>query len=199
MIPFSRRAGGGAVGVPLAADRLRAPGRNPDRDRPGRAHRRGDEGGAAPELRRGDLEALPIDDGRLDAATVMLVRDAILRVSRTIAASISVPDSVREPLAYYRNNTVNSRNLMETAIKCGVKHFILLSALCVQKPRLEFQHAKLAFEKALIESGLIYSIMPGFCSPMSRKKPPLGILSCSRALSSLKASSKNIAKTLPFN
>lgn len=40
-----------------------------------------------------------------------------------------------------------------------VPQFILLSAICVQKPRLAFQHAKLAFEKALTESGLTYSIV----------------------------------------
>ena len=36
---------------------------------------------------------------------------------------------------------------------------VLLSAICVQKPRLAFQHAKLAFEQALIASGLTYSIV----------------------------------------
>jgi len=41
----------------------------------------------------------------------------------------------------------------------GVRHVVLLSAICVQKPRLAFQHAKLAFEKTLIESGLTYSIV----------------------------------------
>ncbi|MEM8972037.1 MAG: NAD(P)H-binding protein [Pseudomonadota bacterium] len=40
-----------------------------------------------------------------------------------------------------------------------VSQFILLSAICVQKPRLEFQRAKLAFESLLIESGLTYSIV----------------------------------------
>lgn len=50
-------------------------------------------------------------------------------------------------------------HLLKAAKAAGVRHFILLSALCVQKPRLEFQHAKLAFEKALMESGLIYSII----------------------------------------
>lgn len=38
-------------------------------------------------------------------------------------------------------------------------HFVLLSAICVQKPRLAFQHAKLAFEAALQASGLTYSIV----------------------------------------
>ncbi len=41
----------------------------------------------------------------------------------------------------------------------GVTHVVLLSALCVQKPLLAFQHAKLAFEKTLIESGVTYSIV----------------------------------------
>lgn len=48
---------------------------------------------------------------------------------------------------------------LEAAQVFGVKHFILLSAICVQKPLLVFQHAKLAFEKVLIESGLTYSIV----------------------------------------
>ena len=41
----------------------------------------------------------------------------------------------------------------------GIRHVVLLSAICVQKPRLAFQHAKLAFEAALIQSGLTYSIV----------------------------------------
>jgi UDP-glucose 4-epimerase len=47
------------------------------------------------------------------------------------AASIVVPDSVRDPLAYYRNNTVNSRALIECAIKCGVRYFIFSSTAAV--------------------------------------------------------------------
>ena len=35
------------------------------------------------------------------------------------AAWLVVPDSVRYPLDYYKNNTVNSRALIETAIKVG--------------------------------------------------------------------------------
>lgn len=48
---------------------------------------------------------------------------------------------------------------LEAAKAAGVKHFVLLSAICVQKPLLAFQQAKLAFEKALVESGLTYSIV----------------------------------------
>ena len=48
---------------------------------------------------------------------------------------------------------------LNAAKAAGVKHVVLLSAICVQKPLLAFQQAKLAFEKALIESGLMYSIV----------------------------------------
>ena len=41
----------------------------------------------------------------------------------------------------------------------GVTHMVLLSAICVQKPLLAFQHAKLAFEAELVGSGLDYSIV----------------------------------------
>jgi divinyl chlorophyllide a 8-vinyl-reductase len=48
---------------------------------------------------------------------------------------------------------------LDAAKNAGVSQMVLLSAICVQKPRLAFQHAKLAFEKALVESGLTYSIV----------------------------------------
>jgi divinyl chlorophyllide a 8-vinyl-reductase len=48
---------------------------------------------------------------------------------------------------------------LEAARHAGVSHVVLLSAICVQKPVLAFQQAKLAFERVLVESGLIYSIV----------------------------------------
>jgi divinyl chlorophyllide a 8-vinyl-reductase len=50
-------------------------------------------------------------------------------------------------------------NVLDAAMQSGVGHFVLLSAICVQKPLLAFQQAKLAFEAALIQSGLRYSIV----------------------------------------
>ena len=50
-------------------------------------------------------------------------------------------------------------HVLQAAQNAGVRQFVLLSAICVQKPKLAFQHAKLAFEQALIESGLTYSIV----------------------------------------
>ena len=48
---------------------------------------------------------------------------------------------------------------LQAARAAGVAHMVLLSAICVQKPVLAFQRAKLAFEKTLIESGVAYSIV----------------------------------------
>ena len=55
----------------------------------------------------------------------------------------------------YRAN----RDAVEIAKETGVGHIVLLSAICVQKPRLAFQQAKLAAERALIASGVPYSIV----------------------------------------
>jgi UDP-glucose 4-epimerase len=43
------------------------------------------------------------------------------------AGSVVVPESVENPLKYYRNNTANSRSLIESAVTGGVKHFIFSS------------------------------------------------------------------------
>lgn len=43
------------------------------------------------------------------------------------AGSIIVPESVENPLKYYRNNTANSRALIEAAVNVGVPHFIFSS------------------------------------------------------------------------
>lgn len=56
--------------------------------------------------------------------------DAILH----FAGSIVVPDSVADPLGYYLNNTVKSRNLMAAAVRHGVRHFIFSSTAVVYCP-----------------------------------------------------------------
>ena len=50
-------------------------------------------------------------------------------------------------------------NTLAAAQIAGVSHVVLLSAICIQKPVLAFQQAKLAFEAALIQSGVRYSIV----------------------------------------
>jgi len=47
------------------------------------------------------------------------------------AAHTIVPESVSDPLKYYRNNTANSRTLLEAAHKHGVKHVVFSSTAAV--------------------------------------------------------------------
>lgn len=49
--------------------------------------------------------------------------------------------------------------VLAAAKEAGVHTMVLLSAICVQKPTLEFQKAKLAFEEELRNSGLVFSIV----------------------------------------
>lgn len=50
-----------------------------------------------------------------------------------------------------------NRNLLAAAK--DAQHFTLLSAICVQRPQLAFQHAKLRFETELKTAGIDYSIV----------------------------------------
>src|SRR4030081_3969100 len=47
------------------------------------------------------------------------------------AGSVVVPDSMRDPLGYYRNNTMTTRSLLNAAVKCGVNRFIFSSTAAV--------------------------------------------------------------------
>jgi UDP-glucose 4-epimerase len=67
-------------------------------------------------------------DRELVAKTIRENRvDAIIH----FAASIVVPDSVSDPLGYYRNNTMNTCNLLQTAVENGVGKFIFSSTAAV--------------------------------------------------------------------
>ncbi|MFZ9967279.1 MAG: UDP-glucose 4-epimerase GalE [Steroidobacteraceae bacterium] len=47
------------------------------------------------------------------------------------AAHIGVPESVANPLKYYRNNTANTRTLLECAVEAGVRQFVFSSTAAV--------------------------------------------------------------------
>jgi UDP-glucose 4-epimerase len=74
---------------------------------------------------------LVIGDTGDQALVARLLREHKVDAIVHFAASIVVPDSVRDPLGYYRNNTANSRALIECAVKCGVRHFIFSSTAAV--------------------------------------------------------------------
>jgi UDP-glucose 4-epimerase len=65
------------------------------------------------------------------ALVSLLIREHDVEAIIHFAASLIVPDSVRDPLGYYRNNTVNSRALIACAIETGVRHFIFSSTAAV--------------------------------------------------------------------
>jgi UDP-glucose 4-epimerase len=65
-----------------------------------------------------------VDDEALVRRT--LTHHAVTAIMH-FAGSIIVPESVADPLKYYRNNTVASRSLIESAVACGVPHFIFSS------------------------------------------------------------------------
>ncbi|MES2916428.1 MAG: NAD(P)H-binding protein [Pseudomonadota bacterium] len=48
---------------------------------------------------------------------------------------------------------------LKAAVAAGIRHYVLLSAICVQKPLLEFQRAKLAFEAELQAAPLDWTIV----------------------------------------
>lgn len=52
-----------------------------------------------------------------------------------------------------------NRFLLNAALSSGVRRFVLLSAICVQRPRLEFQRAKLKFEAELRNADLEHCII----------------------------------------
>jgi UDP-glucose 4-epimerase len=88
------------------------------------------------------------------------------------AASIVVPDSVADPLGYYRNNTANSRTLMECAAKGGVQRFIFSSTAAVYgnpdrvpvgeddpvKPMSPYGSSKLMTEIMLRDAGAAHGL-----------------------------------------
>jgi UDP-glucose 4-epimerase len=74
---------------------------------------------------------LIVGDSGDQALAAGLIRDHGIDAIIHFAASVVVPDSVRDPLGYYRNNTVNSRALIECAIANGVRQFIFSSTAAV--------------------------------------------------------------------
>ncbi|AQR74963.1 UDP-glucose 4-epimerase GalE [Sphingomonas sp. LM7] len=74
--------------------------------------------------KRAKLVVANIEDEATIRATM---RDEGVVAVMHFAGSVVVPESVSDPLKYYRNNTVASRSLIESAVASGVKHFIFSS------------------------------------------------------------------------
>ena len=61
------------------------------------------------------------------ALTARIIADHNIGAILHFAGSVVVPESVTDPLKYYRNNTAASRALIESAVAGGVRHFIFSS------------------------------------------------------------------------
>lgn len=87
------------------------------------------------------------------AAEAALEGQAVDVVFSCIASRTGVAEDARRV-----DHGANVR-LLAAARRAGARHFVLLSAICVQRPLLAFQHAKLAFEAELMRSDLAWSIV----------------------------------------
>jgi UDP-glucose 4-epimerase len=76
----------------------------------------------------GDLVVGDTGDKRL---VEKVLQDYNVDTIMHFAAHIKVPESVANPLKYYRNNTCSSRNLLECAANAGVKNFVFSSTAAV--------------------------------------------------------------------
>ncbi len=89
------------------------------------------------DLSTGFRAALPMtvplfvgDAGDRDLVS-SIIREHDVTAIIHFAGSIVVPDSLRDPLGYYRNNTMNTRSLLEAAVSGGVRNFIFSSTAAV--------------------------------------------------------------------
>ena len=115
--------------------------------------------GAAADLQalQRSLPGATVREAQVGAPGV-LARDAICgeRFDALVSCMASRTGSPRDAWAVDHDAQLQA---LQAAREAGVSHVVLLSAICVQRPLLAFQHAKLAFERALVESGLGYTIV----------------------------------------
>jgi UDP-glucose 4-epimerase len=72
---------------------------------------------------RAALETMAVEDPQVRE----VIRRHRVRAIMHFAGSVVVPESVADPLKYYRNNTAATRSLIESAVAEGVPHFIFSS------------------------------------------------------------------------
>ena len=106
--------------------------------------------------------ALPERDGlsqvHVDLADAQAVMQAVTGSGADAVMSCMASRSGRARDAWAVDHAAHL-HVLDAARAEGIGRFVLLSAICVQKPLLEFQRAKLAFEAALQASGLCWSIV----------------------------------------
>ncbi|HEU0043203.1 UDP-glucose 4-epimerase GalE [Sphingomonas sp.] len=74
-----------------------------------------------------DPRATLVEMNVADEGMVGVLREHRVAAIMHFAGSVVVPESVSDPLKYYRNNTAATRSLLESAVTAGVPHFIFSS------------------------------------------------------------------------
>lgn len=105
----------------------------------------------APVRSGSDPRNLPPDVVRREPVEELLQNTPVDAIVSCIASRTGLD-------AWEVDYSFNSR-VLKMAADAGVDRFVLLSAICVQKPRLAFQQAKLAFEAELQAAPLTWSIV----------------------------------------
>ncbi|AWK90188.1 UDP-glucose 4-epimerase GalE [Azospirillum thermophilum] len=77
--------------------------------------------------------AVPLIEGDVGSASLLeqVMREHRVDAVMHFAGSIVVPESVERPLAYYRNNTVNSLTLMDCCVRLGIDRMVFSSTAAV--------------------------------------------------------------------
>ena len=109
-----------------------------------------------PGTRPGLLPGCHLVEGQVtDPAQVQ----AVVTGLRPVAVVSCLASRTGAPADAWAVDHAAHSTILKEAVAAGVEQFVLLSAICVQRPLLEFQRAKLAFEAELMASGLVWSIV----------------------------------------
>jgi UDP-glucose 4-epimerase len=114
------------------------------------------------------VEASVEDDAAVEATICLHNVSAILH----FAGSVVVPESIANPIKYYRNNTIASAALIHSAVRCGVSNFIFSSTAAIYGPsdlgRVDettrprpinpYGHSKLMTEQMLQDVAIAHSM-----------------------------------------
>lgn len=116
------------------------------------------EGHQVTALIRTGADASPLSGctlirGEVTPDTVAAAMPGITAVISCLASRTGEPQD-----AWSIDHAANSAAL-KAAVRAGIGHFTLLSAICVQKPMLEFQKAKLAFEAELQAAPISWTVV----------------------------------------
>ena len=93
---------------------------------------------------------------QMTGALEALSADHIGPVDHVVSCLASRSGGIRDA---HRVDFQANMTLLDLAQSCKARRFTLLSAICVQRPMLSFQRAKLQFERALIDAPIDHSII----------------------------------------